>query len=96
MMGPLFLHQNTKLWMWGGRSRLALPENIGTSFLSAVHVRRIPSKHATSRNPYKIRLRVKWGPEGSMGRGRRVLGTQGPGEKPDSLDSPKASFIWVS
>ena len=40
MMGPLFFHQNTELWIWGDRSRLDLPEYIGT------HVYRLCQAHA--------------------------------------------------
>ena len=57
-MGPHFFHWKNKLWVWGGRSRLALSENIVNYFLGAVNDRLIPSKPANLRDPYKIRFSI--------------------------------------
>ena len=57
-MGPHFFHWKNKLWVWGGRSRLALSENIGNYFFQAVYDRFMPSKPANLRDPYKIRFSI--------------------------------------
>ena len=57
-MGPHFFHWKNKLWVRGGRSRLALSENIENYFLGAVHDRFMPSKPANLRDPYKIRFSI--------------------------------------
>ena len=57
-MGPHFFHWKNKLWVRGGRSRLALSENIENYFLGAVNDRLIPSKPANLRDPYKIRFSI--------------------------------------
>ena len=56
-MGPHFFHWKNKLWVRGGRSRLALSENI-EHFFSAVNDRFMPSKPANLRDPYKIRFSI--------------------------------------
>ena len=58
-MGPHFFHWKNKLWVRGGRSRLALSENIENYFFEAVNDRLIPSKPANLRDPYKIRFRTR-------------------------------------
>ena len=93
-MGPHFFHWKNKLWVRGGRSRLALSENIENYFFGAVNDRLIPSKPANLRDPYKIRFRTRdqgpgtrdWGPgTRDQGPGTRdqVPGTrdQGPGTR---------------
>ena len=57
-MGPHFFHWKNKLWVRGGRSRLALSENIEIYFGGAVYDRFMPSKPANLRDPYKIRFSV--------------------------------------
>ena len=57
-MGPHFFHWKNKLWVRGGRSRLALSENIENYFFGAVNDRLIPSKPANLRDPYKIRFSI--------------------------------------
>ena len=57
-MGPHFFHWKNKLWVRGGRSRLALSENINKYFFSAVYDRFMPSKPANLRAPYKIRFSI--------------------------------------
>ena len=57
-MGPLFFHRKNKLWVWGGRSRLALSENIKKYFFGAVYDRFMPSKPANLRAPIKIRFSI--------------------------------------
>ena len=57
-MGPHFFHWKNKLWVWGGRSRLALSENIKNYFFGAVYDRFMPSKPANLRDPYKIRVSI--------------------------------------
>ena len=54
-MGPHFFHWKNKLWVRGGRSRLALSENIEKS---AVYDKFMPSKPANLRDPYKIRFSI--------------------------------------
>ena len=57
-MGPHFFHWKNKLWVRGGRSRLALSENIENDFKPAVYDRFMPSKPANLRDPYKIRFSI--------------------------------------
>ena len=57
-MGPHFFHWKNKLWVRGGRSRLALSENIENYFLGAVYDRFMPSKPANLRDPIKIRFSI--------------------------------------
>ena len=57
-MGPHFFHWKNKLWVRGGRSRLALSENIENYLFSAVYDRFMPSKPANLRDPYKIRFSI--------------------------------------
>ena len=57
-MGPHFFHWKNKLWVWGGRSRLALSENIKRQIWGAVYDRFMPSKPANLRDPLKIRFSV--------------------------------------
>ena len=57
-MGPQIFHWKNKLWVRGGRSRLALSENIDFVFFSAVFDRFMPSKPANLRVPYKIRFSI--------------------------------------
>ena len=57
-MGPHFFHWKNKLWVRGGRSRLALSENIENYFFQAVYDRFMPSKPANLRDPYKIRFSI--------------------------------------
>ena len=57
-MGPHFFHWKNKLWVRGGRSRLALSENIENYFFGAVNDWLIPSKPANLRDPYKIRFSI--------------------------------------
>ena len=57
-MGPHFFHWKNKLWVWGGRSRLALSENIENYFFGAVYDRFMPSKPANLRDPLKIRFSI--------------------------------------
>ena len=57
-MGPHFFHWKNKLWVWGGRSRLALSENIKNYFWGAVYDRFMPSKPPNLRDPYKIRFSI--------------------------------------
>ena len=57
-MGPHFFHWKNKLWVRGGRSRLALSENIEIHFFQAVYDRFMPSKPANLRDPYKIRFSI--------------------------------------
>ena len=57
-MGPHFFHWKNKLWVRGGRSRLALSENIDNYFGGAVNDMLIPSKPANLRDPYKIRFSI--------------------------------------
>jgi hypothetical protein len=58
-MGPHCFHWKNKLWVRGGRSRLALSENIENDlFFSAVYDRFMPSKPANLRDPYKIRFSI--------------------------------------
>ena len=57
-MGPHFFHWKNKLWVRGGRSRLALSENKENYFFSAVYDRFMPSKPANLRDPYKIRFSI--------------------------------------
>ncbi len=57
-MGPHFFHWKNKLWVRGGRSRLALSENIENYFFGTVNDRLIPSKPANLRDPYKIRFSI--------------------------------------
>ena len=56
-MGPHFFHWKNKLWVWGGRSRLALSENIKKK-IGAVYDRFMPSKPANLRDPLKIRFSI--------------------------------------
>ena len=56
-MGPDFFHWKNKIWVRGGRSRLALSENIDL-FFSAVYDRFMPSKPANLRDPYEIRFSI--------------------------------------
>ena len=56
VMGPHFFHWKNKLWVRGGRSRLALSENIEKN--QAVYDRFMPSKPANLRDPYKIRFSI--------------------------------------
>ena len=57
-MGPHFFHWKNILWVRGGRSRLALSENIESYFFSAVYDRFMPSKPANLRDPYKLRFSI--------------------------------------
>ena len=57
-MGPHFFHWKNKLWVRGGRSRLALSENIENYLFSAVYDRFMPSKPANLRDPYEIRVSI--------------------------------------
>ena len=57
-MGPHLFHWKNKLWVQGGRSRLALSENIENYFFQAVYDRFMPSKPANLRDPYKIRFSI--------------------------------------
>ena len=57
-MGPHFFHWENKLWVWGGRSRLALSENIKKYLFGAVYDRFMPSKPANLRDPLKIRFSI--------------------------------------
>ena len=57
-MGPHFFRWKNKLWVRGGRSRLALSENIEHDFSFAVYDRFMPSKPANLRDPYKIRFSI--------------------------------------
>ena len=57
-MGPRFFHWKSKLWLRGGRSRLALSENIENDFVSAVCDRFMPSTRTKLRDPYKIRFGI--------------------------------------
>ena len=57
-MGPHFFHWKNKLWVRGGRSRLARSENVENYFFSAVYDRFMPSKPANLRDPYKIRFSI--------------------------------------
>ena len=56
-MGPHFFHWKNKLWVRGGRSRLARSENIEKTN-PAVYDRFMPSKPANLRDPYKIRFSI--------------------------------------
>ena len=56
VMGPHFFHWKNKRWVRGGRSRLALSENI--DFFSAIYDRFMPSTPANLRDPYKIRFSI--------------------------------------
>ena len=57
-MGPHLFHWKNKLWVRGGRSRLALSENIENYLFGAVYDRFMPSKPANLRDPYKIRFSI--------------------------------------
>ena len=57
-MGPHFFHWKNKIWVRGGRSRLALSENIENYFFGAVNDRFMPSKPANLRDPIKIRFSI--------------------------------------
>ena len=57
-MGPHFFHWKNKLWVRGGRSRLALSEYIENYSFSAVYDRFMPSKPANLTDPYKIRFSI--------------------------------------
>ena len=56
-MGPHLFHWKNKLWVRGGRSRLALAENIKKK-LGAVYDRFMPAKPANLRDPLKIRFSI--------------------------------------
>ena len=58
-MGPHFFHWKNELWVRGGRSRLALSENLENDFFQAVYDRFMPSKPANLRDPYKIRFSIR-------------------------------------
>ena len=57
-MGSHFFHWKNKLWVRGGRSRLALSENIENYFFGAVNDRFMHSKPANLRDPIRIRFSI--------------------------------------
>ena len=89
-MGPHFFHWKNKLWVRGGRSRLALSENLEKS---AVYDRFMPSKPANLRDPYNITAAWAVDREFVIYSFLGVVGPMVPPGSPDALGKAKTKVF---